>query len=220
VNNSGPGSVNSGRALENGAQGGGGNEGELRGRANEGELNRGENRDKIEIEIENEKLNNEIEIQGQDGARVKVRLQTKDSISHRSAVAEAVKGLLEASRNLASGEDRGIGEEVRLIAQSQNDSRKKVAVSLDKIEAKGRVAKFFFGPDFAGIENVKKEINANNERIVKLKNIEAEVGDAGIKAQIGEQFRALEKENENLKTDVEVAENTTSLFGWLMRRLQ
>jgi hypothetical protein len=217
--------VNSGRALENEVRGQQG-ENEVRGGANENEVRGRVAENEIEIEIENEirreneNRNNEIEIHGEGGLRTKVRLQAEDAISHRSTVAQSVMELLSASRNLQTGEDRGIGDRVRLIAKAQNDSRKKVAASLEQIEAKNGVAEFLFGPDFGEIENVKNEIGANDKRVNQLTEAEAEIGDVAVKNQVDQQLQVLQKENENLKAEVEKAENVTSLFGWAVRMFQ
>jgi len=62
---------------------------------------------------------------------------------HRSTVATFVRSLL----NIADKEQGGIGEQVRVVAQEQNETKDKVADGIDKIQNRSKIKTFLIGTD-------------------------------------------------------------------------
>lgn len=142
-----------------------------------------------------------------------------EAIRHRSTVANVVSQLLAVARDEESkGDDdnRGIGRQVRVVAQAQEQSRERVGQSLDKLGQRGSVAKFLIGPNFGELNKVKKEIEDNKARIAELAEVENQIGDNRLQERVRSQREFMEQENERLEAEIEQEENRGSVFGWLL----
>jgi hypothetical protein len=153
-----------------------------------------------------------IRITGQERA-TEARANSKGKGAERkSAVAKAVEELLSIADR-----SEGIGHQVRVIAQEQRQSEERLEKSMEKMEKRGRAAKFFIGPDWAELKDMKQEMQQNTVRITNLQRVVNGMEDGEEKDQIGEQIRLLQEQNENLKSIAEEAGKGFSLFGWLLK---
>lgn len=131
---------------------------------------------------------------------------------HRSTVASFVKSLL----RVADRED-GIGDQVREVAKSQNDSATTTAEAIDKVKSKGGISTFFFGSDYKNLGALRSEISKTQNNIDQLKNALTKVTNATDKAELSIQIKALEDSQVKVSAFVDAHENTFSMFGWLVR---
>jgi len=134
------------------------------------------------------------------------------SEGHGSVVSQFVQNL----HDIADA-DGGIGKQVRVIAQSQNDSQDEIAEAIDDVEERNGFVKFLIGPNYSGIENVQVEIGANQGRINVLNQLLSGAADPVVKIVLREQIEKLQEENTKLQEFVVKSEEGISLFGWLFR---
>jgi len=135
------------------------------------------------------------------------------AVQRRSQVASAVQEMLQvADRN------GGIGQQVRTIAQAQNQNQEKLEASLDKVQNRSSFAKFFVGPNYGEINNAEKLLEQNRARIQELNQIKNQLlySDQQV---ITEQIQLLEQANLQIQNQLNNAGKGFSLLGWMFRLL-
>ena len=135
---------------------------------------------------------------------------SNSSQQKRSQVADAVQTMLQiAERN------GGIGQQVRVIAQTQNQNQAKLDQNIEKIQSRSGFAKFFIGPNYGEIKDAQKTLEQNKEQIRQLNQIRTQLSNQGDRQQLTEQIRILEQANQDIETSLSNAQKGFSLFGWL-----
>lgn len=72
---------------------------------------------------------------------------------HRSIVANFVQNLLK----VASRQEGGIGDQVRVVAQQQNDSKEREAQAIEKVQKRGKFRTFLIGTDYKNLGQLRNE---------------------------------------------------------------
>ena len=129
--------------------------------------------------------------------------------SHRSAVASYVQGLL-----AISDRDGGIGEQVRVIAQQQNDSKEKSIGAIDKIEKRSKIKTFLLGTDYKNLGALRSEMVKSRNSIEQLQRLVEKTNNKDSKTELQTQIDNLEKEQVKINTFISDNESKFSLFGW------
>jgi cell division protein FtsB len=135
-----------------------------------------------------------------------------DAEEHRSATAIFVQSLL----NVANREG-GIGDEVRVIAKTQNESASTTAKAVTEVENRGKVQTFFFGSDYKNLGQLRSEIVTTKNNIDQLKKIQAKAKLESDKTELEAQIKTLEDSQTKVDNFVKDHENTFSLFGWFFK---
>ena len=138
---------------------------------------------------------------------------SQTAAEHRSVVATFVQNLLSVANR-----EGGIGSEVRVIAQEQNDSSSTTAEAVINVENKGGFSAFLFGTDYKNIGVIRSELASTSNRIDRL-SILASSTSISItdKQQLGVQIAALKTDQSKLNTFVNAHEGQFSLFGWFVK---
>ncbi|MCX6781018.1 MAG: hypothetical protein NT003_02800 [Candidatus Magasanikbacteria bacterium] len=134
------------------------------------------------------------------------------SEEHRSSVANFVQSLLK----VADRED-GIGEEVRVIAQQQNDSSATSTAAMAKVESRGRIHTFILGTDFKSLGDLRSEMTTTQNHIDQLKKLESKMKTKVDKDELTKQISSLEDSQVKVNAFVTTHENKFSLFGWFVK---
>ncbi|MFA4817523.1 MAG: hypothetical protein WC608_02215 [Parcubacteria group bacterium] len=111
----------------------------------------------------------------------------------------------------------GIGQQVRVVAQGQNDSQAKVENSINDVNSRSGFAKFLIGPKYGSIAEIQTAITENQTRIKVLTDLTNQMTDPAVKMVLQDQITILNQQNANLQNFVEGSESGVSLFGWLMK---
>jgi hypothetical protein len=135
--------------------------------------------------------------------------------SHRSTVATFVQSLL-----AVADREGGIGQQVKVIAQQQNDSKEKVAESIDKVEKRGKVKTFFFGSDYKNLGDLRSEMVKTKNQIEQLKRLADKAENETDKTELQNQIKTLEQEQTNINSFITTNESKFSLFGWAVKLFQ
>lgn len=133
--------------------------------------------------------------------------------NHRSAVATFVQNLL----SLADREKGGIGEQVKTIAQQQNDSKDNVADRIDKVGDRSEFKTFLIGTDFKNIGELRSEMVTTGNQIDELKTLLDKTTDVTNKATLQSQIDALTLEQQKINDFIKTNESKISLLGWLVK---
>lgn len=134
------------------------------------------------------------------------------SEEHRSVVATLVQNLLSVADR-----EGGIGPQVRVVAQSQNDSASTTATAMTKVENRGAFHVFLTGSDYKNLGVIRSEIATTSTNIDRLKNILEQTTDDTDRAELSVQIKTLEDEQAKVDTYVKANEDRFSLFGWFAR---
>lgn len=180
----------------------------------------------VQTEEQNKVMNQgeDIQIQTQEQNTVqtkdKVKDKTKENKSrvtaeeHRSTVASFVQSLLSVADR-----EGGIGQQVRVIAQQQNETKEKVAESIDKVESRGKIKIFLVGADYKNIGALRSEMVKTRNQIEQLKRLAEKAENEGDKTELQNQIQALEQEQTNIDNFITQNESKFSLFGWVVKLL-
>ncbi|MFA5368657.1 MAG: hypothetical protein WC303_01455 [Candidatus Paceibacterota bacterium] len=148
--------------------------------------------------------NNNQETQAQSGL---INAQQR-----RSQVANAAQEMLQvAERNT------GIGQEIKIIAQTQTQNQEKIEESLQKVQSRNEFVKFFVGPNYAEISNAEKILEQNREQIQQLNQIKTQLSGQADQQVLTQQAQLLEQANLEIESVLESSQKGFSLFGWVFR---
>ncbi|OGD08683.1 hypothetical protein A2397_04695 [Candidatus Amesbacteria bacterium RIFOXYB1_FULL_44_23] len=173
---------------------------------------------------------NEVTTQNQ-GQDSKLQIETNESQMTRSASAEgAANRSQNAVQNMSLVAQKvqemlqirttgGIGDQVRQIARDQNQAQTQTQNQLQRIDSKGGVAKFFFGPDYGAIKELQGLTEQNRLRIQQLQQLQTQLANSGDQTLIQATIQALEQQNTSLQNRLNAENQTFSLFGWLAKFL-
>ncbi len=134
-----------------------------------------------------------------------------NAVQNMSEVAKQVQALLQVR---TSG---GIGDQVRLIAREQNQAQTRIQEQLDKLESKGKLARFLTGTNFEAIKSLEQQILENQLRIQELTTLATQLTYQSDITMVQETIQALIQENTSLQDKIAAEVQTRSLFGWLFR---
>lgn len=137
--------------------------------------------------------------------------RNQNAVQNMSEVAKQVQQLLQTRTT------GGIGEQVRLIAQEQNQAQTQIQEQLNKLESKGKLARLLTGTDFGALKNLKAQLEQNRLRIEQLTQLQTQLTNQGDMTMVQATIQALIAENTSLQERITTEEQTRSMFGWLFR---
>ena len=167
-----------------------------------------------QIKNQNQEKNQEKAGQSEDGQRQGEQNKngTATATQRRSQVANTIQEMLRlADRN------GGIGQQVRIIAQTQTQNQEKLEMSLQKVQSRSGFAKFFVGPNYGEVNNAKKLLEQNQEQVKQLNQIKDQLADQGDQQILIEQIKTLEQADLEIQSSLGVAQKGFSLLGWVFR---
>ncbi len=132
---------------------------------------------------------------------------------HRSTVATFVQGLL----NVADKEQGGIGERVKAVARAQDETKNKVADSIDKIQNRSKIKTFLIGTDYKNIGQLRSKMVETRNQTDQLNRLVDETTSEENKTALQGQIQTLEQEQQKIEDFLKTNESKFSLFGWLIK---
>jgi len=136
-----------------------------------------------------------------------------NAAEHRSVVANFVQGLLK----VADREKGGIGEQVRVIAQQQNQSDATATEAINKIQNRSKIKTFLIGSDYKNLGALRSEVVHTRNRLDQLNRLLPTVQNASDTVEIQNQIQTLEQEQTKIENFIKTQEGKFSLFGWLFK---
>ena len=112
----------------------------------------------------------------------------------------------------------GIGKNVSEIARGFNNSIQSTIKAEEKIQTRGRIARFFMGGDHEAAEEMEQEVNRNRERIQELKQLKEQCEcDEEVMNMFQEQIQNMEQEQNRLQGLAQAEKKSKGIFGWLFK---
>jgi len=137
---------------------------------------------------------------------------SQNAEQRRSQVANAVQAMLQiADRN------GGIGQQVKEIAQTQNQNQEKLEAGLEKVRSRSLFAKFFIGANYGEINKTKKLLGQNQEQIAQLNQLKIQVVNEADAQSLAEQIQVLEQVNLEIQNSLDQSQQGFSLLGWAFK---
>jgi len=170
-----------------------------------------------EVQTQNQGEDSQLQINTQEQERL--RDGSGDGSQNRNQMAEEKMSEVAKQVQLLLDADTtgGIGEEIRAIAQAQNQAQPKIREQLTKIESKGKLAKFLTGADYGAIKKLNEQIAENQLRIEQLIELQNQLTNESEITLVQETIQALNQVNTELQAKVLAEEQTRSMFGWLFK---
>lgn len=137
--------------------------------------------------------------------------RNQNAVENMSQVAEQVQSLLQTRT------EGGIGEQVRVVAQAQNQAQEQIQEQLNKLNSKGKLARFLTGTDQGAVKVLKTQIEQNQLRLEQLTQLQNQLTNQADAAMVQSMIQALETENTSLLEKIAQEEQTKSIFGWLIK---
>lgn len=153
--------------------------------------------------IENSNKNKEIEENTEE-----------TSASHRSVVSTYVRSLLDVADR-----EGGIGQQVRVIAQQQNESLDKTTETINKIQNRNRIKTFLIGSDYKNIGSLRSLMVKTRNEVEQLKRLAEKTTTEEVKTELQNQIQILEQEQTKINDFITLNEEKFSLFGWVLKLL-
>jgi hypothetical protein len=140
------------------------------------------------------------------------QVQNDSEIQRRSQVSNAVQEMIQmAERN------GGVGEQIRTIAQTQNQNQIKLEESIEKVQKRSNLVKFIAGPDYKEINSAKKILEQNREQIQQINQIKMQLENSADQQVLTKQVQLLEVANLEIENVLNNSQKGFSLLGWMFK---
>jgi hypothetical protein len=178
--------------------------------------------------VKNQGENNQIQTQEQNTVRTQDGTNDKankgsdnkkkgqvTAESHRSTVANFVQSLL-----AVADREGGIGKEVRIIAQQQNETKEKTTEEIKTVESRSKIKTFFFGSDYKNLGDLRSQMVQTRNQIAQLTRLAGKAENDQDKTELQNQIQILNQEQASIENFITQNEYKFSLFGWAVKLFQ
>lgn len=176
---------------------------------NQGKNPNSERTEEVTQAVEVTDIPEQGEESSENGANNRGRINAE---THRSAVANFVQSLLSVA-----DKEGGIGEQVRVIAQEQNNSKEITAEAIDKVEKRSKIKTFLLGTDYKNIGALRSEMVKTRNQIDQLNRLVSQTENEQNKTELQTQIQNLEQEKVDINNFITQNEEQFSLFGWAVK---
>lgn len=135
--------------------------------------------------------------------------------AHRSVVANFVQSLL-----AVADREGGIGQQVRVVAQQQNDSKDKTSDEIKTVESRSKIKIFFFGSDFKNLGDLRSQMVQTRNQVAQLTRLADKAENDQDKTELQSQIETLNQEQASIENFITQNESKFSLFGWAVKLFQ
>lgn len=165
--------------------------------------------------VKNQGEDTQIQTQEQNSVKTKDKKENKGQFnaeSHRSTVANFVQSLLSVADR-----EGGIGQEVKVIAEQQNNIKDRAADLINAVENRNKVKTFLIGTSYKNLGELRRQMVQTRNQIEQLKRLANKVENEGDKTELQSQIQLLEQEQANINDFITQNESKFSLFGWAVK---
>lgn len=131
----------------------------------------------------------------------------------RSRVANAVQEML-----VVANRSGGIGQQIKEIAQNQEQNQKGIETELNKAKERSGLVKFIIGPDYKELKKVENRLKNHSKDLKELKELRDQLTDDADKDIMVQQIQVMQQVQTELENEVNEEKKGLSLLGWLFKR--
>lgn len=179
----------------------------------------GQNGNAVQVQEKNQIQNQgedvQIQTQEQNTIQIKDKNENKKQDNaevHRSAVANFVQSLLSVADR-----EGGIGQEVRVIAQQQNDMKDRASDLIYAVENRNKVKTFFIGTSYRNVGELRSQMVQTRNQVEQLKRLIEKTTNEQDKTELQNQIQTMEQEQARINDFITQNESKFSLFGWAIK---
>lgn len=176
------------------------------------------------IQVQNQGEDQQLEVvnqqQQESGDATTGGRKSDVSIANRGATAsEHLSIVAQQVDNLLSFPDRrgGIGDQVRVIAEEQEQIQERVRESLEQLENRPRFMVKLFGPNYQAISRLQATIEQNEQLVEELLILQENALYPAEKEDLGSAITALEQQNTLLFQQIQLSSGDNGFLGWVFR---
>lgn len=165
--------------------------------------------------VQNKGEDTQIQTQEQNSVKTKDKKENKGQFnaeSHRSAVATFVQSLL-----TVADKEGGIGQEVKAIAEQQNNTKDRASDLINAVENRNKVKTFLIGTSYKNLGELRSQMVQTRNQIEQLTRLAEKAENEGDKTELQSQIQLLEQEQTRIDNFITQNESKFSLFGWAVR---
>jgi len=168
-----------------------------------------QNKNQVKPQNQGEDSNLQVNTQESEGSQNR----SQNALENMSEVAKQVQQLLQLKTT------GGIGQQVRLIAQEQNQAQTQIKNQIKTLDAKGKIARLLSGTNLNAVNSLKIQLEQNQLRITQLEQLQNQLSGQEDVTMVQETIQALVEQNISLQERITKELQTKSLFGWLFMLL-
>lgn len=169
----------------------------------------------ITQEQEREREQEELQLQEKlQESKPQYSPKNEDAQKRVGSVGSALENLTRLANRV---ENAGVANQLYEIVQVQVSAEDRVNQAIDRAERRSAVVKFFLGPDYKSLKDVKGELEQNRLRIQEFNQIRAQISNQGDQTELANQIAVLEEQNTALQNQLNDLVSGFSLLGWLFR---
>ena len=167
-----------------------------------------------QVKTQNAGEESQLNVNTQESLQTNEGSQNKSDVARQnmSIVSQKVEEILEEEKS-----DKGIGQQVKTIAQEQKQAQGEIEGQINKLNARQGLMKKLFGADQKAIKNLQQQMEQNQLRIQQLQELQNETTNQAEENQIQELTQSLVEQNTALEDQIQAEEQVGSLFGWLIK---
>jgi hypothetical protein len=155
------------------------------------------NDDMDEVQVQQQgQVSNQVQNQGED-TQIKTQEQ-EDSKDENETVSS-------------------IGQQIKVIAQEQNQSSASTTQAMEKIEKRNKIQTFLLGTDYKNLGALRSEIVQTRNRLDQLDKLIEKAQSESDKTELQNQVKTLEQEQAKIDNFIKAQDGKFSLFGWLVK---
>src|SRR3989339_561538 len=134
------------------------------------------------------------------------------------------KGIHEAGTGIENSElkeaGQGIGQQIKTIAQNQNQNQKEIETTLEHVKNNrgNAVWRFFFGPN-KYIYMAENKLATHAEKLEEVRELASKIKNEDDAKTLEEQIEIMEQAKTELAEEIKKENKGFSLFGWLNKLL-
>ena len=166
-------------------------------------------------QVQNQGEDTQIQTQEQNAVQTKDKNENKkqdNAEAHRSAVASFVQSLLSVADR-----EGGIGQEVRVIANQQNEMKDRAADLIYAVENRSKVKTFFIGTSYRNVGELRSQMVQTRNQAEQLKKLMEKTTNEQDKTELQNQIQTMEQEQTRINDFITQNESKFSLFGWAVK---
>lgn len=146
------------------------------------------------------------------GEESELQVKTMDQTQAANGVSQAVQSLLAMPERKG-----GIGQEVKQIANAQNEDQPKINASIEKINSRSKFAKSLFGADQKSLQELKQLQLKNEQRIESIQELMVKTTSESELSELKLAMTAMVDQNAVIASEIDLADSSKGLFGWMLR---
>jgi len=154
---------------------------------------------------------NEVQTQNQ-GQEKQIEIKTQESEELTQKVSDQVHELIDTV-----GAKKGIGQEVKEVAQNQIKNQENIKSSLAQLQLRKYFIKFFIGSDKKVIQDVEEKIEQSKLMIQQLEELKLKTKNTADLQQLQETIDLITYQNTSLQEKIDIENQSKGMFGWLTK---